>query len=92
MLFERDHRLGSDAQRRKYAAYELIYTIVDFSAALFFIIGSIFFFYEELMRAGTWLFLVGSVFFAAKPMLRLLRELKLARMGDTEDLAKRFEP
>jgi hypothetical protein len=37
------------------------------------------------------LFLVGSLLFAAKPTLRLIREIKLYRMGDVDDLAHRFE-
>ncbi|EDZ47340.1 conserved hypothetical protein [Rhodobacterales bacterium Y4I] len=91
MLFDQDHRGGSAAKRRKYAVYEIVYTIIDFSAALCFIIGSVFFFDESLKTAGTWLFLTGSILFAAKPTLRLVRDLRLAAMGDDADLAQRFK-
>jgi uncharacterized membrane protein YgdD (TMEM256/DUF423 family) len=64
---------------------------VDFSAALCFLIGSILFFRESLMTPATWLFVVGSVLFAAKPTLRLLREVRLYRMGDYADLAERLD-
>ncbi|MDQ2094497.1 YrhK family protein [Rhodalgimonas zhirmunskyi] len=76
-------------QRRFYALTEIAYTAVDFSAAALFIVGSVFFFYESLMTAGTWLFLIGSCFFAMKPSIRLWREIKLLRMGDYADLAQK---
>lgn len=63
---------------------------MDFAAALLFIVGSVLFFYEATQRVGTWMFLVGSVCFALKPTLRLVREIKLYRLGDTEDLADRI--
>ncbi|MBE3636928.1 YrhK family protein [Mangrovicoccus algicola] len=89
-LFETEHRRGGPEKRRLYAAFELAYTVVDFAAALCFVIGSVFFFSEALMTAGTWLFLVGSLCFALKPAIRLWREIKLAAMGDAEDLAERY--
>jgi len=60
--------------------YELYRTVVEFLAAVFFVIGSIFFFYESLLFAGTWLFLIGSILFAVRPTIRLLLELHLARL------------
>lgn len=90
-LFRHDHRQSGEAQRRVYAAFEIAYTIVDVLAAVLFIIGSVMFFYDSLMTAGTWMFLIGSVCFAMKPVLRLIREMRLAAMGDVEDLAKKFE-
>ena len=90
MLFSRDHRQGTDRQRRIYAAFEIAYTFVDFAAAICFVIGSVMFFFEEWQTPGTWLFLIGSILFALKPTLRLARELKLAAMGDDTDLADRF--
>ncbi len=72
---------ASSRHRRVYSAYEIAYTTVDCLAALLFIIGSVMFLYDDLMRAGTWLFIVGSVFFALRPSIRLARELHLARLG-----------
>lgn len=89
-LFAPENRDRSERSRRIWAAFELAYTIVDFSAAVCFIVGSILFFYASLMTVGTWFFLVGSIMFAAKPALTFVREIKLAAIGDTEDLAKRF--
>lgn len=88
-LFEPQNRNRSARHRRLWAAFEVAYTIVDFGAAASFVVGSVLFFFEELQTAGTWLFLIGSILFAAKPSIRLARELKLAAIGDTEDLAKR---
>lgn len=88
-LFDTPKHEQSPEQRRFVALTEIAYTVVDFGAAFCFVIGSIFFFYESLMIPGTWLFLVGSLLFAAKPSIRLWRELKLLEMGDYKDLAQR---
>lgn len=90
-LFHHENRQLNAETRRVYAAFEIAHTTVDFLAALCFIVGSVFFFYDDLMEAGTWLFLVGSVFFAAKPSLRLAREVKLWSMGREDTLAERYE-
>lgn len=89
-LFSPENGGRSERTRRIWAAFELVYTIVDFGAALCFIVGSVMFFYAGWQTTGTWFFLVGSIMFAAKPSLRLAREIRLARLGDTKDLAKRF--
>ncbi len=60
--------------------YEKVYTALDFLAAISFLIGSVLFYYEALHVSATTLFVVGSAFFAAKPTVRLLRELHLARL------------
>ena len=86
-LFEMNRSEHTPEQRRFYALTEIVYTAVDFSAAALFIVGSVFFFFESLMTAGTWLFLIGSIFFAMKPTIRLWREIKLLRMGDYKDIA-----
>lgn len=90
-LFHRDRRDDSPAHRKLYARFELAYTVVDFVAALLFVVGSVMFFSDGWQTFGTWLFLVGSICFAAKPTLRLVREIRLYRMADSKDLADRFE-
>ncbi len=89
-LFSHQNRERSEKARRTYAAFELAHTLVDFLAAICFLIGSILFFWPVYETAAIWLFVVGSFFFAMKPTLRLVRELKLAAMGDAEDLANRY--
>ena len=88
-LFDTPKHEQTPEQRRFVALTEVAYTTVDFGAAFFFVVGSIFFFYDSLVFAGTWFFLLGSILFAAKPSIRLWRELKLLRMGDYKDVAQR---
>ncbi|WP_163848575.1 YrhK family protein [Pseudooceanicola aestuarii] len=90
-FFRHENRENSHRSRRIYALFEIAYTMVDFAAAATFIVGSVLFFFQDLQTAGTWFFLVGSILFAVKPTLRMARELKLASMGDTEDLAERLK-
>jgi hypothetical protein len=73
-----------------YAAYEVAYTIVDFSAAAMFVVGSVLFFWESTTFAATWLFLLGSLCFAAKPSIRMAREIHLLRLGKKHALAERL--
>ncbi|HBS21036.1 MULTISPECIES: YrhK family protein [Thalassospira] len=73
---------ASSRHRQVYSAYEIAYTSVDWLAAVLFTIGSIMFLYDDLMKAGTWLFIIGSVCFALRPSIRLARELHLARLGE----------
>lgn len=79
-LFDIRSRTASKDHAEIVRCYELYRTLVEFLAALAFIVGSIFFFYESLIYAGTWLFLVGSVLFAVRPSIRLLLELRLANL------------
>lgn len=74
-LFAPSTRLRSPQHGRIYARYEIAHTAVDFAAAAFFVVGSAFFFYESLSEAARWCFLLGSILFAAKPTIRLAREL-----------------
>lgn len=91
MIFSSDRRNNSPAHQRLYAAFEIAYTAVDFTAAALFVVGSILFFSESLMIPGTWCFLVGSLCFALKPTLRLIREVRLARLDDLQQLAERAQ-
>lgn len=92
MQMFKDKRHVSAESRRLYAIFELLHTISDFIAAFSFLIGSVLFLWKETETVAIWLFIVGSVFFCLKPTLKLVREVKLASIGDTEDLAERFEP
>jgi hypothetical protein len=90
-IFLPDNALKTERSRRLYAVYELVYTGVDLSAAAAFIIGSVLFFSDETQAAGTWCFVVGSLFFAAKPALRIAREIHYWRWGEMDKLARRAE-
>lgn len=91
-LFRHENRQRNAASRRVYAAFELAHTIVDFLAAICFLAGSVLFFWKAHETQAVWLFVIGSACFCLKPTLRLMREVKLASMGDAEDLARRFDP
>lgn len=87
-LFSQGLRDASPSHEEIVRRYEIGRTVVEFLAAATFIVGSIFFFYESLLYAGTWLFLIGSILFAVRPSIRLLLELHLARLP----VPKEFRP
>ena len=88
-LFRHENRQQNEDTRRLYAITELVYTFVDFSAAMLFLVGSVLFFWPEYETPAIWCFVIGSACFALKPTIRFTREVKLALMGDAEDLAER---
>lgn len=88
-VFDLDARTRTPRSKRLWAAYELAYTMIDFAAAALFVVGSILFFDEATVRLGTWLFLIGSLCFAAKPSIRMVREVHLWRAGQIDVLAER---
>lgn len=79
-LFDHGVRTATPRHEQAVRKFELYRTVVEFLAAATFVVGSICFFYDSLMFAGTWLFLIGSVFFAVRPTIRLLLELRLANL------------
>ncbi len=80
-MFDPDNHTRSHAHKELYARGELIYTIIDVAAAALFVLGSILFFFESTVFAGTWLFLVGSILFGARPSVKLWRELGYRRLN-----------
>lgn len=52
----------------------------DFLIAVWFVIGSVLFFWESTTFAATWFFLVGSIQFLVRPAIRLGRHLHLQRI------------
>ncbi len=87
-LFDPRNHVRSAAHRRIHAYYALAYTLVDFTAAVLFIIGSILFFSSSTTYVATWLFLIGSLFFAMRPTITLLRELAYLRLGEYDKAEK----
>jgi hypothetical protein len=86
-LFDPRDRQITPQQARRYAKFEILHTVVDFVAAVLFVIGSILFFSEQTKTVGTVCFLFGSVCFATKPSIRLIREVWLARLNRIDHLA-----
>jgi hypothetical protein len=86
-LFDPDNRTRSPRHKKIYALCEIAYTVVDVSAAVLFVVGSILFFYPKTTDVGIWFFLIGSVFFGLRPTIKLAREFAYLRIGDYTDVA-----
>ena len=63
--------------------YETLSIANDVLIALWFLVGSILFFWESTTTAATWCFLLGSVEFLARPAIRLARRVHLRRVRDS---------
>lgn len=63
--------------RRRYEAASIVNDVL---IGLWFLIGSVFFFFDSLTRAGTVLFVIGSVEMLIRPVVRLARHLHLQRL------------
>ncbi len=61
--------------------YETLSIANDVLIALWFLVGSILFFWESTMTAATWCFVLGSVEFLARPAIRLARRIHIQRSG-----------
>ena len=59
--------------------YETASIANDVLTGLLFLVGSIMFFSDSTMTAGTWLFVVGSVLMLIRPVIRLTRRFHLTR-------------
>ena len=68
-----------------YWRYQVVRTLVDFGAAVCFVIGSAFFFFVSTTSAADWLFLVGSILFALKPTIDVTRAAHLRRLPGQAD-------
>lgn len=55
--------------------YEWIHIINDGMQAMWFLIGSIFFFYSSLETLAIWLFVIGSAQMAIRPIIRISHKL-----------------
>ena len=62
--------------------YETLSILNDLVIALFFVVGSVLFFFPDLATAGTWCFLLGSIEFLVRPAIRLARRVHLERIGN----------
>lgn len=79
-LFDYRNRQASERHQLINRYYEMTITVIEFLAGLLFLVGSIFFFFDRLVFAGTWMFVVGSFFFMVRPTIRLIREFHLANL------------
>jgi hypothetical protein len=61
--------------------YEALSIGNDVLIALWFLVGSILFFWETTATAATWCFLLGSIEFLIRPAIRLARLVHIRRIG-----------
>ncbi|WP_069812261.1 YrhK family protein [Streptomyces sp. TP-A0874] len=61
--------------------YEVVSIVNDLFVALWFIVGSVFFFYPSTTETGVWCFLFGSVELFIRPAIRLARHLHIQRVN-----------
>ena len=59
--------------------YETMSIANDALIAVFFLVGSVLFYFESLHMAATTLFLLGSIDFALRPVIRIARRTHLQR-------------
>lgn len=60
--------------------YELLSIGNDILVALWFVAGSVLFFWESTTTLATWLFVAGSVELLIRPVIRLARRVHLRRL------------
>ncbi|MGD8380121.1 MAG: YrhK family protein [Gammaproteobacteria bacterium] len=60
--------------------YEVLSILNDFMLGLWFLIGSILFFYPSEQNTGVWLFTIGSAQLLIRPVIRLSRHIHLRRL------------
>jgi hypothetical protein len=72
-------RIGRDELviRRRYESASIANDVL---IGVLFLVGSILFFSEATVVAGTWLFVAGSVLMLIRPTIRLSRRLHLTRL------------
>ncbi|GGJ87128.1 hypothetical protein GCM10007063_07000 [Lentibacillus kapialis] len=61
--------------------YEFFYNLNDILIAIWFIVGSIFFFWTVTTEAGTWLFLIGSIELLVRPFIRIGQKVHLEKVN-----------
>lgn len=75
-----EFKLGDDELVIRHR-YEAMSIANDLLIALWFVAGSVLFFWESTTRAATWMFLLGSIEFLLRPMIRLARRVHLRRLN-----------
>ena len=78
-------RRASARHAKVYGIYEKVYTTIDLSAGILFLVGSLLFFRESTTYVATWMFVAGSALFVARPLSKFLREFHIARLPLPED-------
>lgn len=69
--------------------YEILSILNDILVALWFIVGSVLFFWEATTRLGTWMFLAGSIQLLIRPAIRLSRHIHITRLNPAAPESRR---
>ncbi len=59
--------------------YTILYNLNDVLIGLWFLIGSICFFWESTKTAGVWLFVLGSAQLMIRPLIRIIHRIHFQR-------------
>jgi hypothetical protein len=72
--------------------FEIISIVNEILIALFFTVGSVAFYWEELFNLGVTLFVIGSVMLGIRPAIRLARRTQLRNLtkGMPHEIARDF--
>lgn len=85
-----DNKKSMEVKIGKYAIffnknYKYISIINEIMLALWFIIGSAFFFFESMKTAGIILFIIGSTQLLIRPILKILHAVSLRNLSSHPD-------
>ena len=72
--------------------FELISIINEIGIAVFFTVGSVAFYFEELFNLGVTLFVIGSIELGIRPAIRFARRVQLRKItkGMPHEVARDF--
>jgi YrhK-like protein len=72
--------------------FELLSIVNEIGIALFFTVGSIAFYFEELFTLGVTLFVIGSIQLGIRPAIRFARRVQLTKLtkGMPHEVARDF--
>lgn len=63
--------------------YEFFYNLNDILIGIWFLIGSILFFWTTTKDAGIWLFVLGSAQLLIRPLIRIIRKVHLKKVSSS---------
>jgi hypothetical protein len=64
--------------------YQMLSILNDFCIAVWFLVGSIFFLFPVFDGVAAWLFVIGSAQFLARPVIRLLHNIRFQHVPDSD--------
>ncbi len=68
--------------------YEWLYIFNDLMLGVWFVVGSILFFYKQLTYWGTWLFLIGSAQMMIRPGIQMAHKLHMRKYATPPEYSR----